>query len=286
MRAGAMGLSLLLAPSVAGAQANKQACLDAYEANQQLRKEGKLVEARSELLVCVQQTCPDFVRPDCEKWLGEVERQLPTVVFAAKEAGRDITDVRVFVDGVEVAGGIDGRAISINPGPHQLRFEHTGAEPKTMDVVIAQAMKDRVITVSFGADPAAPVPGTGPAPNPGPDRPADRGQPVAAYILGGLSLAAFASFAAFGVVGKNEADELNARCEMEGEVCTEDEIDSARTKLIVADVSLGVGIGLFAVGLGLFIYHFASEPDTDATAVRVDFGPTQGGAAGMVTVPF
>ena len=285
--------SLALVTSLSGVvrAQERQDCLDAYESSQQHRQEGKLQAARDELLICVQSACPDFVRPDCERWLGEVNELLPTVVVAAKGPdGADTSEVRVSVDGQVVAERLDGRGIPMDPGPHQLRFEHAGAPPKEQAIVVQQGVKNRVIAVNW----APPAPAPEPAP---PPPPPERGQPVVAYVLGGLGIAALGSFAAFAILGKREADDLNARCgdgAPPGGVCTQDEIDATRTKLVVADVSLGVGAGLVAVGLGLLIYPFASEPDDDAPALRVDLvslpaeaGATRpGGAYGSLTLPF
>ncbi|MEQ9323098.1 MAG: hypothetical protein RIF41_28285 [Polyangiaceae bacterium] len=274
--------------SVTHAEPDRARCIEAYEAGQQRRQDGKLAAAREELLVCVQQTCPDFVQPDCERWLGEVNALLPSIVIAAKgPSGADTTAVRVFVDDQLVAEQLDGRPIVIDPGPHELRFEHGAEAPKRSSIVVQQGVKNRVVEVTWEAAP--PVATAEPTTVEPPPPPPERGQPVVAYVLGGLGLAAFGSFAAFGILGKNEADDLNARCgdgAPPGGRCTESEIDSARIKLIAADVSLGVGAGLLAVGLGLFIHHHASAPDSETTALRLDLGPTRGGAAGQLTLSF
>jgi hypothetical protein len=281
--------------SLAAAEPSSEACTSAYESNQQLRKDGKLVAAREPLLLCVQQACPDFVRPDCEKWLAEVERQTPTIVFAAKSAdGRDLVDVRVFVDGVERTDSLDGRALGVDPGPHKLRFEHGDGPPREMSVVLAQGVKDRVVTVSFAGP--EPGPSAGPAPldpapsptsAPAPDRgEVDRGQPILAYVFGGLGLGGFAAFAALGIIGRNEASDLDELCAQDDPGCTQEAIDSTRTKLVAADVSLGIGAGLLGVGIGLFIYHFVSEPETPAAAWRIDANPLPGGGFGSLSVPF
>lgn len=289
-RLGLIALASLAATTVAHealAEPDRARCIEAYEAGQQKRQDGQLSAARDELLVCVQQACPDFVQPDCERWLGEVNALLPSIVVAAKGVdGSDVTAVRVFLDDQLVAEQLDGRPITVDPGAHELRFEHGAEPPKRSSIVVQQGVKNRVVEVSWEkvVDPPAPAPVAPPAP---PSE--ERGQPVAAYVLGGLGIAAFGSFAAFGILGKNEADDLNARCgegAPPGGQCTKSEIDATRVKLIAADVSLGVGAGLLAVGLGLFIHHHATGPESDATALRFDIGPTWGGAAGRVTIPF
>src|ERR1700709_1044923 len=91
--------AITLASGHAAAQ-DKQACVGAYEDAQRLRKDGKLTDARSKLLVCAQDACPAVLRKDCTVWIGEVEQATPTVLLAAKSPiGKDIVDVTVTVDG-------------------------------------------------------------------------------------------------------------------------------------------------------------------------------------------
>jgi len=278
-------IGLVLPPATVWAQNSQRAqCLDAYEANQRLRHDGKLTQARDKLLICVAKSCPKLVRPDCIRWLSEVEQQLPSIVIAAKDvAGADTMDVAVFIDGEQVAKTIDGRPIFIDPGPHAVRFVHKGKSTER-SLVVQQGVKSRIIEVSFQQDEVASEVASE---EPREAAAVDKGQPVAAYVFGGLSVLAFASFGVFGLMGKSEADELNGPggCG-ETDTCSSDELSAVRTKLIVADVSLGAGVAFFGVGLGLFIYHHVSDPEPSTSAIRWGVGPTVGGAAGLLAVPF
>jgi hypothetical protein len=272
-----------------------QQCVDAHLENQRLRKAGKLLEAKKQLLVCVQEACPEPIKNDCGGWLSGIDSQIPSIVVSAKDQkGADTVDVRVFIDGEKVADQLDGVPISIDPGPHDVKCEHGGATD-IEKVVIVQAQKSRAVACSF-------VIGE-PKPPPKPDVVADgttsdRGHPIAGYVLGVLSLGAFASFAALGIIGKNEADDLNQSCGKEAppprtQTCTDEQIDPVRAKLIAADVSLGVGVALLAVSMGLILHHFLSAPDdAPAAALRFDVGPTLDatrrvdGGLGAITVTF
>lgn len=266
------------------------ACVAAYEANQKLRNEGKLTAARAELLVCTQQACPDFVRPDCIRWLSEVDAQMPSIVIAAKDPrGLDTPAVTVFIDGNKVAEGLDGRPIPLDPGTHQLRLEHAGSPPVEQQLLIQQGVKNRLIDVSFA--------GTSPPPQAmpvGPPEPLDEGrgqsvQSVMSYVFFGLSVPAWVTFAVFGIQGKNRADELNSGCgATEPSTCTEEEVGDAEQKLLIADISLGVGAGLTALGVGFLIWHFVRDPEPGSAAagVSVSGAPTAGGAMGQLTVRF
>jgi hypothetical protein len=285
----------------------KTSCADSYVANQKLRRHGKLSAARDHLLICAQQGCPGSIQSDCVRWLAELKANLPTFVVAAQGSnGSDLVNVRVFVDGRKVADQLDGRPLPIDPGVHKLRFEHDTLAPVEKQVVIQQGMKNRAISVQFqavavatsapGAPTAAPPPGApvAPAPHdPGPDDSADKPIPVAVIVvLAVLSAGAFATFAGLGITGKNEADDLDVRCGQSANdpedrgTCDPVDVDNVRTKLIVADVSLGVGIASFAVGLSLLLYNELGDHDPAKVGMSFGVAPTEHGAFGATSWHF
>src|SRR3954470_3608518 len=76
----------------------KVKCANAYEQAQRTRKKGELRASQANLLVCTDPVCPAVLRDECLRWADEVERAMPTVVFAVRDpAGQDVTDVRVLV---------------------------------------------------------------------------------------------------------------------------------------------------------------------------------------------
>lgn len=259
-----------------------QQCVDAHLTTQQLRKAAKLSAAKDALLICVQEGCPKPIKDDCGGWLAEIDAQIPSVVVTAKgKDGRDTTDVRVLIDGVKVADRLDGVAIDLDPGPHEIGCEHQG-DKRVEKVVAVQAQKSRPITCSFYV-----------APERRPPEPpaADAPQAIAGYVIGVLSLGGFASFAAFGIIGTNDASELNKSCGPDApepftQTCTDDQIDPVEKKLLVADISLIGGVSLLAVSMGLLLDHFLSSPDDETPTVQIDVGPTLGGAAGQLTLSF
>ncbi|WP_437760705.1 hypothetical protein [Sorangium sp. So ce1389] len=163
----ALALCLTVALSLAGidarAQPSKRACAAAYERAQGLRRDGKLIAAREALIACSQPTCPAAAVADCGPWLAEVEKSLPSVVIAAREAGgRERLDVRVLVDGRLLAATLDGKALPVDPGPHTFRYEPAGGPAVEERVLIREGEKNRAITVILGAPPA----GGPPSPRP------------------------------------------------------------------------------------------------------------------------
>ncbi|RLB66087.1 MAG: hypothetical protein DRI90_00330 [Deltaproteobacteria bacterium] len=278
-------LGATLAPATAAsAPSETQACLTAYSESQLLRKDGQLQAARHELLICSQDHCPAVVKTDCLPWLSEVDQALPSIVVVAKDtAGRDTVAVRTIIDGKVVAESLDGRPLVLDPGRHQIRFEHGAAPPIEQTIVTQEGVKNRRVDVSFAPDPPATVP-LAPTAVP-PDHPPERGEPIVGYVLGGVGVLALGSFALFGLLGKAEADEYEETC-APTKTCDETEVDGTRTKLLVADVSLVLGIAALGVGVTLIVHHELSDPEPAGAAARLELRPLPGGATGMLTWPF
>lgn len=257
------------------ARATKNACFDAYVDAQRLRKNGKLRGAHDELLVCADSACPAMIKNDCVRWSAEVERAMPTVVFAAKDpAGQDMADVRVFVDGQKVADRIDGRSIALDPGPHKVRFEaDTGAAER--DVVLAEGETNRRIDGSLGA-PTSPPPSIPGAPVAPEERSAARHVPVASVALGGIAVVGLASFIGFALAGKS--------AESCAPNCSSSQTSSLRRDYAIADVSWIVALA--AAGAGVYLYlaqprHAGASGASGATGASLKLGlqPAPGGAA-------
>lgn len=239
----------------------KQECIQASERGQQLRDEGKLSESRQQLLLCVQESCPRPVVEACRDDLNAVEKRLPSVVFGAKgEGGGDLVDVIVQVDGVTVAQRLDGRAVALNPGPHRVRMESAGKSSEEQIVVI-EGEKSRPVRLTLrAAAQAATTAPTPAAPASAPERPSEAssgGVSPLVFVFGGLGVASIGAFAFLGLKGTGEINDLRDTCG-KTQTCAQKDVDAAKTKLLIGDVFLGVGI----VSAGLATY-FALTPKKD-----------------------
>lgn len=253
----ALTLTAIFAAPPAAAT-GKQECIQASERGQQLRDEGKLTEARQQLLLCVQESCPRPVIEACRDDLNALEKRLPSVVFGAKGPdGSDIVDVTVQLDGATVAQRLDGRAVTVNPGPHRVRMDAAGKTSEEQIVVI-EGEKSRPVRLTLrGA--GAPTPATpGPTPSPTtPERPtesASGGVSPLVFVFGGLGVASLGAFAFLGLSGTGEINDMRDTCG-KTQTCAQKDVDAAKTKLLIGDVFLGVGI----VSAGLATY-FALTP--------------------------
>jgi hypothetical protein len=228
-------------------------CLKNFEDGVASRERGKLRDARKHFVACAADACPKALRIDCARGLDEVDASLPTIVFGAKDArGADLFDVNVLVDGERVVGHEQGKAVALDPGPHVIRFERPSAKPVEERVLLRAGEHNRPMIARFlpekdsEKDPLAPKK---------PERPQAReaGVPTATIVLGALGLSAMGSFTFFAVTGSDEKDRLRTSC---APGCTDDQIGGLRTRYVLADVSLGVGI--VALGLAAYLWLTAA----------------------------
>lgn len=267
------------APAEDASVARKRACVDDFTAGQTLRGEHALRAAREKLVACAQEACPAPVRKDCSALLEAVDAALPSIVPRARDAaGRDLLDVSVRVDGAVVATRLDGHAIVLDPGSHTIRFERGGRAPEAaggsggtgdfaqVTVVLAEGEKLRVVDAVL---PASSVPRRDSTPlvaRPGP--------PAMAWVFGGVAVVGLSSFAYFGLKGRSEVLDLRASC---AGSCDPADVDAARRKLLIADVSLGVT--LLTGGLATWLF-LRERPAT--TSAWVDVVPMAGGGVAVL----
>lgn len=204
------------------------ACASASEKGQELRDQAKLTAARELFVTCAAERCPAVVRKDCTTWLAEVDEALPSVAIHARDAaGKDLTDVRVTVDGATFAERLDGRAQALDPGAHTFVFEAAGLPKVTQKLLLREREKGRLVDVVLGrTEPPAPE-----------KRPFSI--PSAAWILGGASLVGFGVLAGFGLSAKTAVDDMRTSC---APGCSPGRVDDARRDMILANVGLGAGV--------------------------------------------
>jgi hypothetical protein len=225
---------------------SKVQCVARHENAQVVRRQGKLLAARSALLVCSRVSCPPAIRADCVDWLEDVNHSVPSVVVTARERGVDVADVRVLIDGELAASRLSGGALEADPGEHRFRFESPRWPAVERAVLMGEGMRNRPIEVEFA--PALAAEAARPA---GPllARPLARSDYAFAAVAAGGVVAA----ASLGAVVIYQRHQLEGSC---GPSCTDAEVSPLRTKLIVADVALGVA----AVSLAVGMYRYLTRP--------------------------
>jgi hypothetical protein len=226
-------------------------CPSSSEEGQRLRDKNRYLEARAMFRTCSQSTCPGIVRKDCSKWLAELDETQPSVVIAAQDAaGADLATVKVLVDDKPIATRIDGSPITVDPGEHTLRVEAPGHAPLTQRLIVRVNEKNRLVRVVFQDRSANGA--SGPPKPPAETTETKSGPPLLGFVLTGVGALALGSFAYFGLTSKNDLQSLRSSC---APYCDQSKLDDVKSRMLVADVSLGVGI----VALGLAVVAFATH---------------------------
>ena len=269
LRAGVLALAALgVFPAArAGASESTKQCLGAYEAGQRLRQAGDLITAAGELRVCGGPACPVRMQGDCQRWLDDVERSTPTVIFRVRDAhGEQLANVTVSVDG-SAPKRLDGRALLMNPGEHRILFEHPGFQSLETPVFVTEGEKLEPREVTLEAlvtlDPSDHLLPQDAAPgvSDGERAPVDASSSVSAWplALGAVGVLGGAGFVFFGVRAKSGETDLE-QCSPD---CTQSHVDGVKRDYLWSNVSLGVGLaGLVGAGLWLLL----DEPSGRATA--------------------
>jgi hypothetical protein len=283
---GLLGSSVFSALSTVSTVAladEREQCVAAADQAQDLRDKGQYRRAREQMLVCSRDVCPGAVKRDCTQWLADLETAAPTIVVSAKSGGSDITAVKVSIDGQPLTEKLDGKPMLVDPGEHTLRYETAGSVPKEEKVVIITGQKMRIMTVTFSPD-AVVTP-----PPPPPDAGGDRAPvPIIAYVLGGVGVVGLGAATFFWLSGLGDKSHLEDTCGPKNGkpgFCSQSDVDSARTKLVIGDVSGGIGL----VALGAAAYFVIARPKVEAKAQmgwNVDVRPLPGGGAAFVGASF
>lgn len=256
-------------PGPASAEQGPAQCLAAYEDAQVLRRQGDLVASARQLQTCGGPACPVRMQRDCQRWWDEVQRSLPTVVFRVRGPDSEaLLSATIAIDGAP-ARPLDGRAVQMNPGRHEVVFAHPGYEPLHTPVFITEGEKLEPHDITLqplggaaaeGAAPSRPRRVLAPAlDDPGASAaPARRNWtgPIAAgavAALGGVGLAYFGSSARGG------EDALD-RCTPD---CGQGTIDAVKRDYLLANLSLGAGVAAL-LGAGLMLLLDEADDDTQS----------------------
>jgi hypothetical protein len=226
-------------------------------------RRSRLLHARDALQTCLNEACAPMLRSDCAGWLKEVEARTPSVVVEATSGGSPVTGARLYVDGELRANGIDGKAMELEPGTHSFRVEPSGAAPVTVEAVIREGEKLKVVRVDIpsangsGKEPKANVT----APSAPSTPPAEKARPVpwTVFVAAGVGVAAAAGFGIFAASGSSMKGELDP-CRPD---CPESRLSEVRTQFIVADVFLGVS----AIAFGTAAYLFFTRPSVSTASL-------------------
>lgn len=291
------GTALWTMPAAAQEAApSKASCAEAYESAQESRVSGALQQTRSRLAYCAQTECPSFVQKDCARWLEEVDKELPSVVVSvvgleSEASGASSTPLSLKIDGRDVPEPLSGKAISLDPGKHELVLERPGAEPITRTILAQQGVQNRSVEFRLAN---APVGAAGSS-SVDLDSAGANGSPMrtAAYVAWGVGAVGLGAFAVLGTLARTDKDRFEEECagqtndplKVKPGVCLDTTLDDRKSTYereeVMADIGLLTGIVGAATGTVLFILSKDSgapaKPE-DSASLHLDVAPTLGGA--------
>jgi hypothetical protein len=278
------------APPAAAAGPDRKACIAAADDGQKLRDENKLSAAREKFILCASKSCPGAVAKECSQWLQDAERDMPSVTFRARdERGKEILDVRVFIDDQAVAESIDARALPVDPGEHKFKFARSDGKFVEDKIVLRPAEKNKLIELSFQgpaqADTTA-TPKDGAATSTVVAPPPEPGEgfkiPILGYVGAGVAVVGVGMMAFFAITANNDEQKLRDTCAPN---CPESERDSIDSKVLLANVGMGVAVVGVGVAVVSTVLANSGTKSTSAKSGRARPGvtggvaPTHGGAA-------
>ncbi len=297
------GASVLWASEASAQDDDVKACAEAYEQAQVTRNSGKLKESEEQLRVCVRDVCPDFVKVDCGQWLSDVRREMPSIILMVTDgSGNELKDVQVGMDGTVLTQALDGKALEVNPGPHEITFERQGAK-RSERVSIRQGEKNRVIKIELVLHADSDADGVSdeedrcpsqlgevsnggcPMPPPAASPPASglSGLEVGAIVAAGVGVLGFGTFAVAGAMSRIHASDAVDECGSTGEKCSSARIDELQKGEALLNPIANVGAIVGGVGVATAVVLFALSLEDNPTEVQLgDVGltvaPTFGGA--------
>lgn len=266
----AVVLVVMTWPASAAAQ---DACMTAFEATQELRKSGKLIEAHEQALSCGQGSCPDVIGKKCREWVTEIDAITPSVVVVVKDReGSDSQEATLQIDGE--AHTLDGRAIKLNPGTHVFVAQLPGEDPLREEILIGEGDANRRIELSYAPEGA-------PDPTPdGSDVAAEEGGiHVLVWVGLGVAVAGAVAGGITGGLALAGGSTIDENCN--DKLCPESEREDYDRSLLLAHISTvsfavaGAGAALGIVGI--ILSDFGS---TEQAHIRPIIGPTWIGMGG------
>lgn len=228
-------------------------CIPAYTLAQSLQKDGKVVAAKAQAAICAQASCDPILAKDCTQWLADLEKITPSIVLDVRDEERnELVDVRVTMDGEPFAHRLDGRAVEVDPGMHELTFEAAGFAPLEKGILVREADKGQRIQVTLirskkGVE--------------------SRPVPFGVWAFGGAAVVALGVSTVFAIDGISRKDDLEA-CRPR---CAPEDVDAMSARFTVADVALGAGLMAGAAA----VYLFLTRPTVNANGPsRIGIVPT------------
>jgi len=243
----------------AGAQAPEARSCGAVQQTEALRAAGKYRESRSRLLECVNAQCGGDVRRRCATALQRLDAVTPSIVIRAQLAnGNDATDVSVRMENEQLVSSLNGLAIPVDPGEHQLVFERAGLPPVPQTVTIREGEKFRAIDVQL--EPSLPASPRAPTEQSTSGFGSDQRLALGGTLIG-VGVVGLGAFTLLGLKARQDERELERLgCKPD---CGKAFVQSVRTRYLLTNISLGVGV----LALGSATWLLLSGPSKPSSPI-------------------
>jgi len=242
-------------------------CFKASEAAVSSISEKKFRAALAQRIACAASRCPGSIRKECEREVERITGLIPTLLFDAKDRrGRDLSEVRVIMDGELIVEKLQGLAVQVDPGQHSFEFQTEGEEPLSLQLLVHEAEKQRRVPIRFGPpEPAEPAPVVlpvapvvaAPAVSAKLDEESNHGlgtQRSLALVAGGVGLVGVAVGTVFGLRSMSKHNEAERACPGECSDSSGAELWSdARANGTVSTIAFAVGGATLAGGVVLWL---------------------------------
>jgi hypothetical protein len=115
-------------------------------------KEARLKDAGELYAQCARATCSEDTRRECAARRAQIEADTPSLVpLVTDDAGEPRVLVEVRIDGALVTSRLDGRALPVDPGKHDLTFSTDAGVFATRRLMVVQGERNRAIHVVLHA---------------------------------------------------------------------------------------------------------------------------------------
>ena len=134
------------------AKSSARSCQTAFQSAQDKEKAGKLVEASQLFASCSDEVCGASVWHECIARSTHLRSSLPSVIpLAVDEGGEPRADVEVTMDGHVITSQLTGRAIPVDPGPHEFSFSIGSGVFASAKITVVEGERNRPLSVSCPA---------------------------------------------------------------------------------------------------------------------------------------
>ncbi len=265
---------------------SKQQCAEAYESAQEHRASGKLSQTREELSMCAHEACPSFVQGDCKNWLGEVERELPSVVLSPVDAaGGELEAADMTIDGRPVD---PGSKVTVDPGPHVVEVSVAAGDSSRFTILAQQGVQERKVPLKLASR----------LPEEQADARVDSGDDPSlapyAYGVWGVGAVGLGVFAVAGYLGRVDNRALTKDCrvvtsgtptlqEQADFVCNDREAADREDRYERLNLIADIGLVTAAAGaVGGALLYFLSPKQRSPSDVGLAVSPSSHGASATV----